>query len=309
MTSTTKLRIGVRGGRLAGALAHEIEQALEQAHPNLEVELIRVAGSGDHVHDAPPRSGGFTLELDRALAAGKIDAALHDLADVEVARPDAYVLAAVPRRRHPFDVLLTHDGRILDELEGGERIGASSVSRRAQMLAYREDLRAVSARGNLETHLQQLEAGEFEGLVMAATDAERLGWYERVSEIFTTEVCVPEPGQGALVLETLRERKDIRAALEALDDRASRLAVVAERAWLAEMGEHEDLPGGALANVVDGRLVIEAVIVSPDGLEVVRDEAEGPVASAEAIGAKLAARMLERGARDILEALAGEETE
>ena len=309
MSQPGKLRIGVRSGRLAAALAHEVQHALEQAHPHLEVEVVRIAGSGDHVHDAPPRSGGFTHELDRALSGGKVDAALHDLPDVPLARPDRLALAAVPRRRHPFDVLLTRDGRILDELEDGDRIGASSSARRAQMLAYREDLRAVPARGNLETHLQQLEAGEFEGLVMAATDAERLGWYERVSEIFTTEVCVPEPGQGALALEALASRKEVHALLKVLDDPSTRQAVIAERAWLTELGEREDLPGGALANVVDGRLVVEAVIVSPDGLEVVRDEAEGPISSAEALGAKLAVRMLERGAREILDALAGEETE
>jgi hydroxymethylbilane synthase len=311
MSSTLpeKLRIGVRGGRLAAALAHEVQKALEQAHAQLAVEMVRVPGTGDHVHDAPPRDSGFTLELDRALVAGRIDAALHDLPDVPRARPKGVVMAAVPRRRHPFDVLLTTDGRILDELEGGDRIGASTAARRAQMLAYREDLRAVPARGTLDTHLQQLEAREFEGLVMAATDAERLGWYERVSEIFTTEVCVPEAGQGALALEALGERKDVIAALKILGDPASHQAVVAERAWLAELGDFPDLPGGVLANVVDGRLVIEAAVVSPDGLEVVRDEAEGPAASAEAIGAKLAVRMLERGAREILEALAGEETE
>jgi hydroxymethylbilane synthase len=309
MTLPAKLRIGVRSGRLAATLAHEVQQALEGAHASLAVEIVRIAGAGDHVRDGPPRSGTFTRELDRALAAGRIDAALHDLPDVPVVRPDAFVIAAVPRRRHPFDVLLTTDGRILDELEGGERIGASSAARRAQMLAYREDLEAVPARGSLETHLQQLEARDFEGLVMAATDAERLGWYERVSEIFTTEVCVPAPGQGAIALETLAERKDVRAALRALDDVPSHRAVIAERAWLAELGEQDDLPAGALANVVDGRLVIEAVVVSPDGIEVVRDEAEGPAASAEALGAKLAVRMLERGAQDIVEALAGEETE
>ena len=309
MSLPAKLRIGVRSGRLAAALAHEVQHALEQSHPSLEVEVVRIAGSGDHVHDAPPRAGGFTSEIDRALTAGKIDAALHDLPDVPRVRPDALVLGAVPRRRHPFDVLLTRDGRILDELEGGERVGASSAARRSQMLAYREDLRAVSARGNLETHLQQLENGDFEGLVMAATDAERLGWYERVSEIFTTEVCVAVVGQGALALQVLAERKDVIAAVRSLDDPASHGAVVAERAWLAELGDPDDFPGGALANVVDGRLVIEAVVVRLDGLEVVRDEAEGPAGSAEAIGAKLAVRMLERGAHEILEALAGEERE
>lgn len=309
MTLPAKLRIGVRSGRLAAALAHEVQKALEQAHPHVQVEIVKIGAGGDHVHDGPPRSGGFTHDLDRALTSGKIDAALHDLADVPLARPDAIALVAVPRRRHPFDVLLTADGRILDELEAGDRIGASTAARRAQMLAYREDLKAVSVRGSLDTHLQQLEAGEFEGLVMAATDAERLGWYDRVSEIFTTEVCIPTPGQGALGLETLADRKDVLQALKSLDDTDSHRAVIAERAWLRELGEHDELAAGVLANVQEGHMVMEAVVVSGDGLEVVRDEAEGPAASAEALGAKLAARMLERGAREIVEALLGEETE
>lgn len=309
MTLPAKLRIGVRSGRLAAALAHEVQHALEAAHPHLAVEVVRIAGAGDHVHDGATRVATFTQEMDRALESGRIDAALHDLPDLPLARPDILRTAAVPRRRHPFDVLLTHDGRILDELDGGERVGASSAARRAQMLGYREDLRAVSALGNLETHLQQLERGDFEGLVMAATDAERLGWYERVSEIFTTEVCVPTPGQGALILEALAARKDVLQALKCLDDPATHQAIVAERAWLGELGEQDDLPGGALANVVDGHLVIEAVVVSPDGLEIVRDEEEGPAGSAEAIGAKLAARMLERGVREILDAMPDEAVE
>jgi hydroxymethylbilane synthase len=306
MTRPAKLRIGVRSGRLATVLAHEVQEALQQAHPHLEVEVVKIAGTGDHVHDGPPKASGFTRELDHALEAGRIDAALHDLPDLPPARPDAFVLAALPRRRHPFDVLLTRDGRILDELDEGERIGASSAARCAQVLAYREDLKAVRATGNLETHWQQLEDGLFEGLVMAATDAERLGWHDRVSEIFTTEVCVPMPGQGALAIEALAARKDVIAALKCLDDPACRQAVTAERAWLDELGGDDDLPAGALANVVDGRLVIEAVVVSPDGLEIVRDEIEGPATSAEALGAKLAVRMLERGGREIIEAGSGE---
>ena len=306
MTLPAKLRIGVRSGRLAMVLAHEVQEALQQAHPHLEVELVKIAGAGDHVHDGPPKASGFTRELDHALESGRIDAALHDLPDLPPARPDAFVLAALPRRRHPFDVLLTRDGRILDELDEGERIGASSVARCAQVLAYREDLKAIRATGNLETHWQQLEDGLFEGLVMAATDAERLGWHDRVSEIFTTEVCVPMPGQGALAIEALAGRKDVIAALKCLDDPACRHAVTAERAWLGELGGNDDLPAGALANVVDGRLVIEAVVVSPDGLEIVRDEIEGPATSAEALGAKLAVRMLERGGREIIEAGSGE---
>ena len=306
MTLPTRLRIGVRTNRLALALADEVVDSLKSAHPHIEVELIKYAGAGDHVHDGPAGASVFTRELDQALAEGKIDAALHDMPDLPAVRLDVYALAAVPRRRHPFEVFVTADGRILDELDEGERVGASTALRRAQVLAYREDLKVVGARGSLETHWNQITEREFEGLVMAATDAERLGWHDRVSEIFTTEVCIPAPGQGALALETLASRKDVLAALKALDDPDSRRAVLAERAWLNELGGADDLPAGALANVVDGRLVIEAVVASPDGLEVVRDEIEGPVAQAETLGVKLAVRMLERGAQEIVEAVPGE---
>jgi hydroxymethylbilane synthase len=164
----------------------------------------------------------------------------------------------------------------------------------------------IDARGSLETHRRQLEDGQFEGLVMAATDAERLGWHDAVSEIFTTEVIVPAPGQGALVIEALASRREVLAALKALDDVDTHRAVVAERAWLRELCGGDDVPAGALANVVEGRLVMEAVVVSPDGLEVIRDEIEGDAEQAETLGLKLAVRMLERGAQDIVEAVTGE---
>jgi len=303
MTLPSKLRIGVRANRLALVLADEVVDALRGPHPHLEVELVKIAGSGDHVHDGSSSGPAFTRDLDAALVQGKVDAALHDLPDLPLVRHDAHVLAAVPRRRHPFEVFLTRDGRILDELEARERVAGSTVLRRAQMLAYRDDLKVVGAKGSLETHWKQLEEGAFEGLVMAATDAERLGWHDRVSEIFTTEVCIPTPGQGALGLEVLVSRKDVLAAVKCIDDPDAHRAVVAERAWLNELGGGDDLPAGALANIVDGRLVMEAVVVSPDGLEVVREEIEGPAAQAETLGVKLAVRMLERGAREIVEAV------
>jgi hydroxymethylbilane synthase len=305
MTLPSRLRIGVRTNRLALTLADEVMDALRGAHPNLEVELVKIAGSGDHVHDGPASSGVFARELDQALHQGKVDAALHDLPDLPLVRLDACVLVAVPRRRHPFEVFLTRDGRILDELDEGERVAGSTTLRRGQVLAYREDLRAVDARGSLETHWKQLEDGQFEGLIMAATDAERLGWHDRVSEIFTTEVCIPTPGQGALGLEALAARKDVLAALKVLDDPEAHRAVMAERAWLNELGGADDLPAGALARIEGGHLVMEAVVVSADGLEVVRDEVEGPAAQAETLGVKLAVRMLERGAREIVEAVTG----
>lgn len=300
MTLPAKIRIGVRNNRLAQAFAHEMVEALQGIHPHVEVELVKIARPGDHVHDGP--AGDFTRDLDRALAEGRIDVALHDLTDLPPVRRDDFVLVAVPKRRHPFDVLLTADGRILDELEAGDRVAASSVSRRAQIAAYREDIRVAHTGGTLETHRRQLEEGDFEGLVMAATDAERLGWHDQVSEIFTTEVCIPVPGQGALALEVLASRKDVLGALKGLDDADSHRAVLAERAWLRELGGSDDLPAGALANVVENSLVMEAVVVSPDGIEVVRDEIEGPIDNPELVGAKLAVRMLERGAREIVEA-------
>jgi hydroxymethylbilane synthase len=303
MTTVSRLRIGVHAGRLAASLADEVTAGLHQTHPALEIECVKVGQPGDHALDRSRPSGGFAQELDEALREGRIDAALHDLQDLPAVRPDAFVLAAVPRRRHPFDVLFTRDGRILDELDEGERVAASSASRRSQILAYREDIRVATVRGTVESQWRQLQDGAFEALVLAMIDAERLGMQGEVSEIFTTEVCVPYPGQGALALETLAERRDALATLRVLDDPASHAAVVAARAWLAELGDDLDLPAGALANVVDKHLVMEAVVLSLDGLEVVRDEVEGPVASAEALGAKLAARMMANGAEDVLGAL------
>jgi hydroxymethylbilane synthase len=306
MTQTVRLRLGVRTGRLAQAIADEVAESLKQAHAHLAIEVVRIATTGDHVHDRPRATPDFTRELDDALVEGKIDLAVHDLPDLPAIRPDAIVLAAVPRRRHPFDVLLTRDGRILDELEEKERVAASTLSRRAQLVAYRSDLRIVPAKGGLEAHVRQLEDGDFEGLVIAATDAERLGLHDQVSEIFTTEVCVPWPGQGSLALEALASRHDVLALLEAIDDAGSRAAAVAERAWLSELGDDDDLPVGALANAVGRDLVMEAVIVSPDGSEVVREEIEGPLKSAEALGAKLATRMIDRGAEEILASARGD---
>jgi len=308
MTQAVRLRLGVRGGRLAQVIAEEVEESLKQAHSHLEVEIVRIATAGDHVHDRVRSVAGFTRELDEALATGKVDVTVHDLPDLPAIRPDALVLAAVPRRRHPFDVLLTIDGRILDELEEEERVAASTLSRRAQLMAYRDDLRVMPVRGGLEVHLKQLEDGAFEGLVMAATDAERLGLHDRVSEIFTTEVCVPWPGQGSLALEALAANTVVRELLAAIDDPGARAAAIAERAWLAELGDDDDLPAGALANVVGKDLVMEAVVVSPDGTEVIREEIDGPARSAEALGAKLATRMIDRGAEEILAAARGDRT-
>jgi hydroxymethylbilane synthase len=296
----------VRAGRLAQIIAEEVADALKQAHAGLEVEVVKVASSGDHVHDRAKPLPGFTRDLDLALAEGRVDVAVHDLTDLPAVRPDSFVLVAVPRRRHPFDVLLTKDGRILDELDEKERVAASSQCRRAQLAAYRPDLRVVPVRGGIETQLKQLEDGEYEGLVMAATDAERLGLHDMVSEIFTTEVCVPWPGQGALALEVMASRSDILPLVQQIDDAGSHSAVTAERAWLNELGDDDDLPAGALANAVDRELVMEAVVASPDGQEIVRDEIEGPIKSAEALGAKLATRMIDRGAEEILSAARGD---
>jgi hydroxymethylbilane synthase len=307
MNLPAKLKIGVRNTRIALALAEEVREALKSAHPSVEIDVVKFSGGGDHVHDGPAAAGGFTRDLDQALVAGQIDAALHDLSDLPPARPDAFAFAAVPKRRHPFDVLLSLDGRILDELEEGERVAASTAVRRAQLMVYRDDLRVVDARGSLETHRRQLEDGQFAALAMAASDAERLGWHDLVTEIFTTEVSVPAPGQGALAIETLASRKDVMAVFRLLDDSDTHGAVIAERAWLRELGGPEDLPAGALAHVADRNLVMEAVVVSPDGLEVVRDEIEGPAQGAETLGLKLAVRMLERGAQEIVETVTGDQ--
>lgn len=297
--SRTHLRLGTRGSALALAQAELVAAALTAAHPGLAVAIEKIVTGGDKDLDRPLHQMGgkgvFTKELDDALLEGRIDAAVHSLKDVPTELPDGLVLGAIGHRANPFDVLLTLDGRILDELDEGAKIGTSSLRRRAQLLLYNPDLEIVDLRGNLETRWKKLEAGTVDALCLAAAGLERLGWQDRVTEILTQDIMVPAVGQGFLAIVTREDDAKTHKLIEAYEDGPARAAAECERGFLAALGGGCQVPAGALAQAMGGQVVIEGVIVSPDGIHQYRGDHQGRKSSAAAIGKRLAVDLLDQG--------------
>jgi len=297
------LVIGTRGSQLALAQARWVEGRLAASGLACRIEIIRT--TGDKITDVPlARIGGkglFTKEIEEALLEGRVDLAVHSLKDLPVELPPGLRLAAVPGREDARDVVV---GRPLAELPPGARVGTSSLRRSAQLRLLRPDLVIEPVRGNLDTRLRKLDAGQYDALIVAAAGMHRMGWTERIVEYLAPEQICPAPGQGALGIETRAEGEALETC-SMLDDPEARAAVTAERAFLAAMGGGCQVPIGAYAEVQNGRLRLHAVVAAPDGARAVRHSLEGSVGEAVGLGRALAQAMLDAGAREILEAVYG----
>ena len=284
--------------------AEMVRDRLAAAHPDLAapgaLEIVVIRTTGDRVQDRPLHEIGgkglFTKEIEEALLDGRADLAVHSLKDLPTELPEGLVLAAVPEREDPRDAVV---GRKLADLSLGARVGTSSLRRAAQLRQLRPDLQVESVRGNLDTRLRKLDEGQYDAILLAAAGLKRLGWGDRIAEILPAEQMCPAVGQGALAIET-RAGFD-GAAL--LDHAETHIAVMAERGVLGALGGGCQVPIGAYATVSLGRVRVLAIVAAPDGSEVVRAEGEGAAAQAAEIGARVAAELLERGARKILEAV------
>jgi hydroxymethylbilane synthase len=260
------IRIGTRGSPLALAQAHMVADALKASH-GLDTEIVPITTSGDMIQDRPLAEVGgkalWTKELDRALVEGRTDLSVHSMKDVETVRPERLVIAAMPARADPRDRLIGADS--LDALPEGARVGTSSPRRTAQLLARRPDLHCAIIRGNVQTRLAKIEAGEYDATLLAAAGLDRLGL-----ALGTPLDLLPAPAQGAIGVELLAERGDLRALLAAIDDRATHDAVDAERAFLAALGGDCHSAVAALADE-NG---VKAEILSADGSEIRSGEGE-----------------------------------
>ncbi|HUP21160.1 MAG TPA: hydroxymethylbilane synthase, partial [Gemmatimonadota bacterium] len=239
--------------------------------------------------------GAFVKELERALLDGRIDLAVHSAKDMPTDPADGTDVVAFPEREDPRDALVSRDGIRLDSLPRGARIGTESPRRRAFLLHLRPDLEIAPIRGNVDTRLKKLDAGEFDALVVAVAGLARLGRSDRIAERIPPEAMLPAVGQGALAVQARVDDPGVAAAA-ALDDPATRAAVTAERAFLRAMGGGCRTPYAALAEAAEGRVAVAGAAVEPEGREALRDAAEGPVAEAAEVGAKLARKLLDRGA-------------
>ena len=272
---------------------------------HVELEIIRT--TGDKIADVAlaqvGTKGMFTKEIEEALAEGRVDLAVHSLKDVPTEVPPGFELAAITRREDPRDALLSRDHHSLSHLPQGARVGTSSLRRQAQLRALRPDLEIHPLRGNVDTRLRKLEAGEFDAIILAAAGLRRLGRTELVREIIPAETMCPAAGQGALGIEIREGDATTRQHLLFLDDAAARAATSCERALLRHLGGGCQVPIGAFAEVRGEHLHLTAVVAHPDGSQLLRETQSDT--SPEKLGASVAAALLVRGAEAILQDVYG----
>ena len=289
------LIIGSRGSQLALWQARWVQGRLATLGLDSRIEIIKT--TGDRVTSVPLSSVGgkglFTKEIEEALLARQVDLAVHSLKDLPTEIPAGLRITAIPEREDPRDAMV---GRRLADLPESAKVGTSSLRRSAQLRRLRPDLAVESVRGNVDTRLRKLDEGQYESIVLAAAGLTRLGWANRIAEVLPPEVMCPAVGQGALAIETRIGENACRP----LDHAGTRAAVTAERALLRSLGGGCLTPIGAHARVEGQRLHLRAIVISTDGTQSVRDQAEGPVDEAERIGGQLGERMIEHGAESIL---------
>jgi hydroxymethylbilane synthase len=301
------LRIGSRGSQLALWQANHIKTLLGEHGHEVEIEIIKT--TGDKITDVAlakvGTKGMFTKEIEEALADGRVDLAVHSLKDLPTEVSTGFEIAAVTTREDARDVLCSNRFKSIQELPQAARVGTSSLRRQAQLKALRSDLEIHPLRGNVDTRLHKLEAGEYDAIILAAAGLNRLARTELVRQIIPPELMCPAAGQGALAIEIRTGDAVIRQHISFLDDAAARVTTTCERALLNKLGGGCQVPIGAFAAVRNGRLHLEAIVADPDGSKVLRESGEGsdPVHLGESVGVTL----LQRGGDAILEAVYGQQ--
>lgn len=297
------LIFATRPSPLARAQTAHVIRSLQAAWPDLECEEQIITTQGDRIVDGPlPEIGGkgvFTGELESALLAGEVDAAVHSLKDLPVEEMPGITIASIPARDAAFDVLVSANGQTLADLPEAARVGTSSPRRRAQLLACRPDLTILPVRGNVDTRVRKLISGEYDAIVLAAAGLTRLGLQEHITEILPLDVMLPAPGQGALGVQCRAEDQETLKLLASIHDPLTFAAVTAERAFLAELGGGCSLPVGAFAQKNDGQIILTGGVVSVDGKRAIRLSAVDK--EPNELGKRLAHFVLERGAADLFQ--------
>lgn len=303
----SRIRIATRESRLALRQTELVAAALTARHPGLAVETVGMTTKGDRVLDRPLAEVGgkglFVKELEVALDEGRADLAVHSLKDVPMVMPPQFALATFGAREDPRDAFVSTRHAAPGELAAGSVVGTSSLRRESQLRHAFPRLRFRPLRGNVNTRLAKLDAGEYDAIILAAAGLHRLGLGERVRALLPEELALPAIGQGILAVEYRRDRADIAALLAPCADAAAEVAARAERALGLVVEGSCDVPLGGLARASGGRLRIDGFIGLPDGSRLVRDHLEGAVSDAEALGRELGKRLLDAGGREILSVL------
>ena len=304
--SDRMLRLGTRGSALALAQSGQVAATII-AELGRQVELVTVQTLGDVSSAAIAQIGGtgvFVTALRDALLADEVDLAVHSYKDLPTAPAPGLVIAAVPLREDPRDVLVARDGLTLGELPAGARIGTGSPRRTAQLLGLGLGHEVVPIRGNVDTRIGKVASGEVDAVVLARAGLQRLGRLDEATEVIDPLTMLPAPAQGALAIECRADDEELVRLLAALDDEDSRVAVTAERALLSALEAGCTAPVGALAQVAEGdheaEIYLRGLVAAVDGTDAVRLSATGPTSEAVEVGRRLAAELLDLGAADLM---------
>lgn len=305
MNSRT-LRIATRQSPLALWQAKHIREQLLHLNPALQIELLPMVTSGDKfLKDKLLAAGGkglFVKELEEALLDKRADLAVHSTKDMPSLLPDGLCLSAICKRDNPFDALISTRFPSLDALPQAAVIGTASLRRQAQLLAYRPDLQIKTLRGNINTRLAKLEAGDFDAIILAASGLERMGFDEVITAVLSADIMLPTCGQGALCIESRVDDPFVSELVSSLNDASSALCVHTERQVNAQLGGNCHVPLAVFATVLEGQLNLSARLLSVDGLTCIEDSRKGDAAHASALAHACSDALIAKGARALISA-------
>ncbi len=305
-----EIRIATRKSALALWQAEYVKARLEASHPGLKVSLVPMVSRGDKLLDAPlAKIGGkglFVKELETALMENEADIAVHSMKDVPMEFPEGLGLYCICEREDPRDAFVSNRFDDLDALPPGSVVGTSSLRRQAQLLARRPDLKIQFLRGNVNTRLAKLDAGEYDAIILAAAGLIRLGFGERIRSSIGVDESLPAGGQGAVGIECRTTDSELHALLECLNHAPTATRVVAERALNKRLNGGCQVPIACYAVLEGDQLWLRGLVGQPDGTVLLRAEGRAPAADAEALGVQVAEALLDQGAEQILQAVYGE---
>lgn len=305
-----EIRIATRKSALALWQAEHVKARLEQAHPGLSVTLVPMVSRGDKLLDAPlAKIGGkglFVKELETALLENQADIAVHSMKDVPMDFPEGLGLYCICEREDPRDAFVSNTYDSLDALPAGSVVGTSSLRRQAQILARRADLKIQFLRGNVNTRLAKLDAGDYDAIILAAAGLIRLGFADRIRTSISTEDSLPAGGQGAVGIECRSVDSEIHALLAPLHHRDTALRVTAERALNKHLNGGCQVPIACYAVLEGEQLWLRGLVGQPDGSQLLRAEQRASSADAEQLGVHVAEALLAQGAAAILQAVYSE---
>ena len=305
------LRIATRKSKLALWQAEYVKAELIKHHPGLEVELVTFTTQGDKILDTPlAKIGGkglFVKELEAAMLDGRADIAVHSMKDVPMEFPEGLGLSVICPRENPTDAFVSNQYAAFEDLPQGAHVGTSSLRRQCQLLAARPDLKISSLRGNVQTRLSKLDAGEFDAIILASAGLIRLELKDRIAQYIDDTVSLPAGGQGAVGIECRTDDSETQSLLACLHHDETATRVLAERALNKRLQGGCQVPIACYATLQDGQVHLRGLVGSEDGQEIIRTEISGPAEQCEALGVQAAEDLLAKGADRILKQVYGHE--